>query len=453
MARPQTRRRQCADSPPAKRARQGNFSPAFWDNLSKIWLTRRALRELDRRNSTRPRPELTTPEVRPINLARLARHGGPDFCHLRGYPEPEAAMSLWQWTQPTSGPPRARRTSLYDADFEQHLADHNIYTPFYDFSDGRSPLKPANLEETLLLLTNHRPSLSLSRFTESDFVDFQRKDNATSESTIIRNVIPIITGNADIPNESNLPFTNLESLTDEDTAKAVPDFFDGARPGDIDTRVREDLNNLIRPTKHALVPVVPNFFLEVKPLTGRADVARKQACYDGAHGARAMHALQNYGETEPTYDGKAYAYSAIYHAGISILQLFAHHVVEPTTAGGYPEYRMAQLRSFSMADTRETFVQGAAVFRNARDLAKRHRDGFIQSANARAARATAMVGEERQEISASHQAHGFPHRPDDSAWQNSHDALQQHIADGSDQASQGDAEPVTEDDSQNPSQE
>ena len=38
-----------------------------------------------------------------------------------------------------------------------------------------------------------------------------------------------------------------------------------------------------------------------------------------------------------------------------------------------------------MTDIRETFVEGATVFRNARDLlAKRHRDNFIESANARA---------------------------------------------------------------------
>lgn len=34
-----------------------------------------------------------------------------------------------------------------------------------------------------------------------------------------------------------------------------------------------------------------------------------------------------------------------------------------------------------MTDNRETFVQSATAFRNARDVAKRHRDSFIQAAN------------------------------------------------------------------------
>lgn len=37
-----------------------------------------------------------------------------------------------------------------------------------------------------------------------------------------------------------------------------------------------------------------------------------------------------------------------------------------------------------MTDARETCVQGVTAFRNVRDLAKRHRDSFIASANAKA---------------------------------------------------------------------
>lgn len=91
--------------------------PAFWDNLSKIWLTKRALRELNRRN-TQPAPKAPNLPYRrthrPItrNFAKLnrfhrptrsaddflnnctsrtlkeikpfARHGGPDLSDLRG---------------------------------------------------------------------------------------------------------------------------------------------------------------------------------------------------------------------------------------------------------------------------------------------------------------------------------------------------------------------------------
>lgn len=97
MARQQNRKRQRADhssqdNHPVKRRkstteprRASNFSPAFWDHLSKVWLTPRALRELDRRNSTqRPPTTPTAPDVASTDLARFARHGGPDLRHLRG---------------------------------------------------------------------------------------------------------------------------------------------------------------------------------------------------------------------------------------------------------------------------------------------------------------------------------------------------------------------------------
>ncbi|POR39177.1 Uncharacterized protein TPAR_00623, partial [Tolypocladium paradoxum] len=96
--------------------------------------------------------------------------------------------------------------------------------------------------------------------------------------------------------------------------------------------------------------------------------------------------LQNYGGTTPTYDGNAYTYSSTYQDGT--LKLYAHHIAAPITPGGLPEYHMTKLRGFDMTDSRETFVEGATAFRNARELAQRHRDSFIQIANAKASRGT-----------------------------------------------------------------
>ena len=113
------------ETPPSKQRLSSHPSesrppPAFWDNLSKIWLTKRALQELDRRNSQatlssfplscqqhRPitrralaewkdRPENWQPtDPAPAFLAhcsprclasirQLARHGGPELQNLRG---------------------------------------------------------------------------------------------------------------------------------------------------------------------------------------------------------------------------------------------------------------------------------------------------------------------------------------------------------------------------------
>lgn len=83
--------------------------PAYWDNLSTIWLTKGALKELDQRNSSlKPRQEYCRPVTRQFDtkrkvwksqfapnflrgcssgclrrLERLSRRGGPDLSDLR----------------------------------------------------------------------------------------------------------------------------------------------------------------------------------------------------------------------------------------------------------------------------------------------------------------------------------------------------------------------------------
>ena len=98
MARLQTRKRRWIDGPshqqpPMKKISSTwnhhspyNFSPKFWDTLSKVWLTPRALRELDRRNNLQPlAPEPSAPaSAFSMDLGRFARRGGPDLRHLRG---------------------------------------------------------------------------------------------------------------------------------------------------------------------------------------------------------------------------------------------------------------------------------------------------------------------------------------------------------------------------------
>lgn len=65
--------------------------PAFWDNLSEIWLTHNALRELDRRNKqatadVSPQHQFLRPVTRDVlkTIQRFARQGSPDLSELRG---------------------------------------------------------------------------------------------------------------------------------------------------------------------------------------------------------------------------------------------------------------------------------------------------------------------------------------------------------------------------------
>jgi hypothetical protein len=196
----------------------------------------------------------------------------------------------------------------------------------------------------------------------------------------MRDVVPIIAGNADILSKQNLLFTRLDPIANNITVNTKPDFYDGARLEDVDKRVRDNIGNYIIPIGHATALVVPNFFLEVKRPNGGADVAKRQACYNGALGARGMHQLQSYREEEPIYDGNVYIITSTYHDGT--LKMYTTH----PTAGpeGSTEYHMTQLRSLALTDTPQSFREGATAFRNARDWAQEQRDGFISAANKRA---------------------------------------------------------------------
>ncbi|KAI1117388.1 hypothetical protein F5Y14DRAFT_466075 [Nemania sp. NC0429] len=364
MARSQSRKRHNEDDVAQDKLTQD-------EHPVKVWLTSRALRELDRRNDMQPPPNPMTPAaVYPENLARFARHGGPNLGHLRG---------------------ATRRSSAYDDDFEQHLIDHGIYLDGHEYLDDHETPRLENLDQIRQRLLATRVSSSSLRTPDSFFLEFQRKNKTKSEGTVMRKVVPLIAGNDNIPNEGHLSFTNLVSLTSDTTVKPIPDYSDGARVADVHSEVRRDLNNVIIPTKHVDAPVAPNFFLEAKASRGAADVALRQSCYDGAYGARAMHSLQNYGKKHVAYDNSAYTLSSTYHDGV--LRLYAHHLTASTTPRGQPQYHMTKIAGFDLTSDQETLLKGVAAFRNARDLAEQHRSCFIKAANSRATEARVSISQ------------------------------------------------------------
>ncbi|KID82404.1 hypothetical protein MAJ_11358, partial [Metarhizium majus ARSEF 297] len=489
MARPHNQKRQRANEPsqtdtdpPAKKIktrseieleawRSWKYPPEFWDRLSKIELTHRALEELDRRTRTRRSHPLTPARHSGLvpttskDLDRFARHGGPDLRDLRGHPNPTTRMSssrssrsrrtksaLPTSTLPTSATSKTKtqKSSPYNRGFELHLTEHAIHPTW------RSQ-KP-DLEEVKETLAVPRLSLSPSKFSEGAFNAFQESNaRAKDEDDVKADVIPTITGptQSDYLVARNTVFGNLEPLTDNTLAPANPDLYYGAYPQDLNRSIRAELASHIIPSTMEDKPMAPNFFLEVKGPDGSAAVATRQARYDGAIASRGIHSLQNYGEEEPQYDGQAYTYSSIYHDGT--LKLYTHHITAPTTPGARPEYHMTQIKGYAMTSDRETFVQGATAFRNARDLAKRHRDRFIQAANARAPPQVSASGMAAHEdpFLAYNESQEFVDSPDYTTLHDADDALQQHIADASNYALEDDGEvisfPYAEDDSQEPS--
>ncbi|KAL2433920.1 hypothetical protein ABEF95_012877 [Exophiala dermatitidis] len=354
----------------------------FWDTLSKIRLTRGALKEFDQGQKLQ-------------QLRRFARVGGPDLSHLRGFSElplpVSDAMSPYSSGQSrkrssASSRPSGSKTTTYSGNLEQKLIDNGIYPPDHEHQNGRPPQDTANIDDIRARLSLSRASLSPSRFTDADYLAFKRENTrAKGETTTLFKVFPFIAGNEiNHRAEADLPLKNLTPF-DKGLSELKPDLYHGASASAIHPRVRTDLGPYIIPSKaDTSRPAVPNFFFEGKSAQGRADVATRQALIDGATGARAIHQLQNYKAKEPVYDNNAYSFSSTYHPGTGGLQIYATHPTQPLTAGGTAEYHMTKIRGFDITDSKKTFIEGATAYRNARDLAKTYRDTFIEQANQRA---------------------------------------------------------------------
>lgn len=295
-------------------------------------------------------------------------------------------------TNATPNTTSTRSTGPYDRAFQQNLIDHNIFPDGYEYPDGALPPEPENMNDILHAMAQPRPSLSPSRFSNDDFRRFKRADtHAFKEREITTNVIPLIEGTiADSKCVAgDVPFTNLDDLTDGTIVSGKPDLYHGARPEQLDIRVRREQSRKINPSSQSDLPILANFFLEAKGPDGTLSVASRQSCYNGALGARGMLSLQSYGQPEPEYDNKAYTISSIYHGGM--LKMYTSHPIPPRTPEGKPGFVTTQIKTWGLTGDADTFRQGASAFRNARDWAKEQRDNAIQQANERAKRVASFT--------------------------------------------------------------
>jgi hypothetical protein len=280
------------------------------------------------------------------------------------------------------------------------LIDNGIYPHGYRYSDGRVPPKPDNWDQFGQMLAQPQPSLSPSRFGDAEFDDFVQADaDAGKEQQVCESVLPYIKGRvADGRFRSGgVPFNNLEDLTDRLLTQGKPDVYYSARPEQLDRGVRDALSRHIIPSTQDDLPVAPNFFLEVKGPDGSLVVAGRQACYNGALGARGMHSLQTHGQAETSYDSNAYTITNIYHGGT--LKIYTTHIEPPRTAGGRSETCMHQLNGYNLTGNIGNFRAGAIAYRNARDYAKTERDSAILQANERLAQVQAETAADEENAS------------------------------------------------------
>ena len=178
-----------------------------------------------------------------------------------------------------------RKSSAYHRDFEQNLIDHDIHL-------NNRTQKPRNWDEIQQKMAQLRPSLSPSKFFDGAFETFQKaNDEALTEAMVIRRPFPVILGDANISSAGDLPFGNLKPITDGTLVDPKPDFYDGARPTQIDRRIRAEPGSYITPSTQHQAPAPPNFSIEVKGPDGSGAMAKRQACYDGVVGARDINKM------------------------------------------------------------------------------------------------------------------------------------------------------------------
>lgn len=133
---------------------------------------------------------------------------------------------------------------------------------------------------------------------------------------MISDVFLVIQGTTRIPFAKNLVFGNLEPLTYGNLVDAKPNFYDGARPAQIDLRIRKELGPYIISTTQGQALALPNIFLEAKGPNESAVVIKRQACFDDALGARDIHKLRSFKANHTlAYDNNAYTIISTYHDG------------------------------------------------------------------------------------------------------------------------------------------
>ncbi|MCJ1470785.1 hypothetical protein MMC07_009432 [Pseudocyphellaria aurata] len=378
------------DSFPIKKRRKRNrgrrrLPTAFWDNLSRLFLTPLSLEEFDRRTASAPLPPHLSSKkaICPAQLKIFARHGGPDLGDLRDYPDPNRAVLS---TTKASTP----KLSARDPAFLQYLEDHGFYPIYYDGCDDDNDVRhPHNLEEIRARLAMRRKSLSPSRFTNKAFEDFKRKALcAPNETAVMMGLFWIVAGSAEDSYRANILFDNLEDLIDDSLTKvsltkAQPAFYDGSLPRKVKVRVREELGPFIVPSTNTSLPCLPNFFVECNgPDEDDQDVARRQALYYGVLGARGMHKLRSYVDPDTAYDSNAYTITCTYTTR-GLLEIYTIHASPSKNPDFSEEYRMTMIHSISLVGEAEYFQQGAGALRNARDWAKEKREELIAAANSK----------------------------------------------------------------------
>ncbi|KAL8698073.1 MAG: hypothetical protein Q9224_002018 [Gallowayella concinna] len=369
---------------------------SFWDNLSKLWLTRCALQEFDRRTvwPTAPtKPRSTGAEH--VDFAQLqffAADGGPSLDDLRPYSvSNEADVETVSNSRPAMAHNNSRN-SVYDRNFSQHMKDHGCYPPQYPEQ------RPANWDKVYAKLLE--PRKSSAPLTQKDLDLFRLEWQKCKTESMVVSVLfhPIIAGASSIhqPNifhTEDVQFNNLEPMTDNTYNPPKPDWYDGCVPEEIVASIRAKLSAYIVPSTVKDRPCLPNFFAEFKGPEAVTSVLERQALNNGTWAARGIQELRDWIGTQPLEDKRAYTICCTYDYASNTLNFFTVHPIRTDALAHRPlsrlpshrfAYQMTKIDGWIVDKNLNDFNQAVNAFRNAREWCKKERDDLVKEANKKA---------------------------------------------------------------------
>jgi hypothetical protein len=298
---------------------------------------------------------------------------------------------------------KQKNTTAYDANFERHLIQHGIYPYTFRDTNDKRLTPPKNFNSIKRRLAQRRASLARSTIENMSNEIEAVHDHACCEQEIIESMVPFIEGLKDrfLCKEGRV-WDNFAPLTDAKVklVNPKPDRFYGSHAHALlNEQVCRELSQTIIPSRKDELTILPNFTLEVKGPRGAGDVVKRQACYNGAFGSRAMHSLREYihqataekdkgdeneGEESTLFDNNAYTISATLESITGTLTLYTTHPRKRKRAdepNQDPEQVMARLGSWCVINGPEELLGAISVYRNARDWASEQREELIRKAN------------------------------------------------------------------------
>ncbi|POS81722.1 hypothetical protein EPUL_005919, partial [Erysiphe pulchra] len=361
--------------------------------MSRIRLTKRALKKLDRinwlnRNLNKPlkspspsrqhqHPQLHSPTTQEHleDIFQIARNGGFNLIDLRGFlapgqdemepsvliPTNDDSTSCWRLTETMS----TTSSRLCYSNFRSLLISNYLYPYNHRLPDtGDFVPSPENFDEIRERARRRRPSLSSEKFTDADFEAFKVSLRyLNDQKDIMEYVIPIIEGTYNEKGHSccNRLFNNFKPLAPSIVC-GTPDKCHGADPANADLTVRNELKWLILPSTEEDMPIAPNFFLEARSsdaIIGEGDL---KALYTGALGERGQLALRSWRRKGLGLDNKAHTITVHYIHGL--LQFYSIHAGRSRIDGEQLEFYMNSIDAVVITCEIENFRRGVTSYRN-----------------------------------------------------------------------------------------